>query len=253
MMSKQSAAAGVEPPERLLHETQARLATLTNLAQRLLGERDPVRVLQQACTALRVLTQAHDVLAAVLADDASRIVLRATADGADEHAAVHLFAPFERQLTAAARSRTPLRRSLGKFSPDTADLAAPVHAYLCVPLTDHTRLRGWIAVANKRGCFGFSDDDARVAETIGRQAGAAYDTARAFQERPAPRAAVDPRIRGIAHDFNNVLTAILGTARFLLESDVPGTRADAQEIVQAGERARALTRELLALGRGDRE
>ena len=54
---------------------------------------------------------------------------------------------------------------------------------------------------------------------------------------------------GIAHDFNNLLTVINGTAE-LAALDLPrdsSLRADLVQIRQAGERAAALTRQLLAL------
>jgi two-component system cell cycle sensor histidine kinase/response regulator CckA len=56
---------------------------------------------------------------------------------------------------------------------------------------------------------------------------------------------------GIAHDFNNLLTAILGYARFALETlpDESPTRDDILEIQRAGERAAALTAQLLAYAR----
>lgn len=56
---------------------------------------------------------------------------------------------------------------------------------------------------------------------------------------------------GIAHDFNNVLTAIHGYAS-LLVADLPDHdehRSDAQEIVNAAERAASFTRQLLAFSR----
>jgi two-component system, cell cycle sensor histidine kinase and response regulator CckA len=57
---------------------------------------------------------------------------------------------------------------------------------------------------------------------------------------------------GIAHDFNNLLTVIAGNAQLLLESmgdtDVP--RSAAQEVLEASDRAAALTRQLLAFSRG---
>ena len=56
---------------------------------------------------------------------------------------------------------------------------------------------------------------------------------------------------GIAHDFNNLLTVINGTAQ-LLADDLPESgplREDAQEILQAGARAAALTSRLLAFSR----
>jgi PAS domain S-box-containing protein len=56
---------------------------------------------------------------------------------------------------------------------------------------------------------------------------------------------------GIAHDFNNLLTAILGYAGFLAEELPKGSeaQADAIEIHRTGERAAALTRQLLAFSR----
>jgi two-component system, cell cycle sensor histidine kinase and response regulator CckA len=56
---------------------------------------------------------------------------------------------------------------------------------------------------------------------------------------------------GIAHDFNNLLTAILGYTELLLGSRPDGDpdRADLEEIQRAGQRAAALTQQLLAFGR----
>lgn len=56
---------------------------------------------------------------------------------------------------------------------------------------------------------------------------------------------------GIAHDFNNLLTAILGYAELLLtdrDEDDPD-RTDLEEIQKAGQRAAALTQQLLAFSR----
>jgi PAS domain S-box-containing protein len=56
---------------------------------------------------------------------------------------------------------------------------------------------------------------------------------------------------GIAHDFNNLLTAILGYTDLLLSSHGPDDpdRADLEEIQKAGQRAAALTQQLLAYSR----
>ena len=57
---------------------------------------------------------------------------------------------------------------------------------------------------------------------------------------------------GIAHDFNNLLTAILGYSDLILasgSSTVDEVRPDLEEIKHAGERARALTQQILAFSR----
>ena len=56
---------------------------------------------------------------------------------------------------------------------------------------------------------------------------------------------------GVAHDFNNLLTVVIGSAELLAQQ--PGAPAEVREpvaqILRAAERAAALTRQLLALGR----
>jgi two-component system cell cycle sensor histidine kinase/response regulator CckA len=56
---------------------------------------------------------------------------------------------------------------------------------------------------------------------------------------------------GVAHDFNNLLTAILGYCSLLLDEAPPGhaMHDDLEEIRNAGERAAALVRQLLAFSR----
>ena len=56
---------------------------------------------------------------------------------------------------------------------------------------------------------------------------------------------------GVAHDFNNLLTAINGYADMLAAGMAPGDerRSDVEEIRKAGDRAAALTRQLLAFSR----
>jgi len=55
----------------------------------------------------------------------------------------------------------------------------------------------------------------------------------------------------VAHDLGNVLTAILGFATLVLEKAGDAeTRANAQEIVKAGERAAVIGTRLLSIGRG---
>ena len=59
---------------------------------------------------------------------------------------------------------------------------------------------------------------------------------------------------GVAHDFNNLLTAVLSSAR-MIENDLPAghpARQDVAEIISAGERAAALTSQLLAFSRRQR-
>ena len=56
---------------------------------------------------------------------------------------------------------------------------------------------------------------------------------------------------GVAHDFNNLLTAITGYSEILLDrlDGQPSLRSDVEQVKKAGDRAVALTGQLLAFGR----
>ncbi len=57
---------------------------------------------------------------------------------------------------------------------------------------------------------------------------------------------------GVAHDFNNLLTVIMGGAESALQAasdSDPGLEEDLRLVLEAGEKASVLTRELLAFGR----
>jgi two-component system cell cycle sensor histidine kinase/response regulator CckA len=54
----------------------------------------------------------------------------------------------------------------------------------------------------------------------------------------------------VAHDYNNLMTAVIGYAELLAETmDNDPRRSDVEEITRAGQRAAALTRQLLAFSR----
>ncbi len=96
------------------------------------------------------------------------------------------------------------------------------------------------------------DDDGRVTGGFGISQDI---TAKQKLEEQLRRAhkmeAVGQLAGGVAHDFNNLLTVIIGYAGDLVERLEAGSplRREADEIRKAGERAGALTRQLLAFSR----
>jgi signal transduction histidine kinase len=91
-----------------------------------------------------------------------------------------------------------------------------------------------------------------------------YDKQQALQKEIENRRGLEEKFRqaqkmeavgrlagGVTHDFNNLLTVIIGTSELILAEfqQDPSTRELIEEVRRAGERAAALTRQLLAFSR----
>jgi PAS domain S-box-containing protein len=114
--------------------------------------------------------------------------------------------------------------------------------------------------------LGFSDSVAPIVDAAGKAIGAVVVFRDESERRDAERRERELELQlrhaqkmeaigriagGIAHDFNNVLTAIIGDANYLVAGTPAGgaQREAAQQILQASQRAAALTRGLLVFGR----
>lgn len=96
-----------------------------------------------------------------------------------------------------------------------------------LPSADRQLVRGSITDITERKRLEHQFRESQKMEAVGRLAG------------------------GIAHDFNNLLTAIIGYGQLLLARLDPQSkwRTDVEQIVQAGQRAAALTSQLLTFSR----
>jgi PAS domain S-box-containing protein len=160
-----------------------------------------------------------------------------------------------RMLGAASASEMIGKPAIEDVHPDERDSALPrmrmVEAGEAVPAQERRMLRGDGTVFQTEVLAVPFEHDGRPA-------------AMAFYRDITERHRLEEQLRhsqkmesvgrlagGVAHDFNNMLTVINGYSQMVLDAPElpPETRASIEEIRAAGERAAALTRQLLAFSR----
>jgi PAS domain S-box-containing protein len=140
-----------------------------------------------------------------------------------------------------------------------------VRAAAVVPLTDLGKLKGTLALAcpdrhvwtthetttlSEVGVYLSLALNEEAAQRDRRHAELALQQSEAQLRQTHKMEAIGRLAGGIAHDFNNLLTAILGYGELIAGAigDHPSAR-DVEQILEAGRRAAALTRQLLAFAR----
>ncbi|HBG06082.1 MAG: hypothetical protein A2075_08745 [Geobacteraceae bacterium GWC2_58_44] len=95
------------------------------------------------------------------------------------------------------------------------------------------------------------DDDGEALRVVGTHVDVTERKKLEGQIRQAQKMeAVGQLAGGVAHDFNNILSAILGYAQLIQESDpIEPTQSFVEEIIKSSKRATALTQDLLAFSR----
>jgi signal transduction histidine kinase/CheY-like chemotaxis protein len=147
---------------------------------------------------------------------------------------------------------------IGRLRAEAARLSEQRPGFDPVELPAHPELRELTEAFNRMGeavARNREELERLVAERTEALVEASRELARSSKEREHARKveALGRLAGGVAHDFNNLLTAVHGYANLLLESLPEGDprREDVLEIERAGNRASALTRQLLAFSRRD--
>ncbi|BCR04418.1 hypothetical protein DESUT3_14870 [Desulfuromonas versatilis] len=165
-----------------------------------------------------------------------------------------LFAPIDQRRTILANSEFP--REL--MTQAEQDLGFPVRSFLGAPLCIGSEAVGCIGLINSEEGFtererveleAFAQTAALVIQSVRTEL--ARQLAEDYLGQAQKMEAVGQLAGGVAHDFNNLVTVINGYSTMLARSlkDDPKRRREAETILQAGERAAALTRQLLAFSR----
>jgi PAS domain S-box-containing protein len=231
-----------------LSKTQLSVETLDRTVRHALALHAEEQQRRQAQAALR----ASEERFRALVENSSDALLLIDAEGR-----VQYVTPSSRRSLGWAPEEMIGRSFFDFLHPDDRDMVA-------VRMADTLETPGQPATAEVR--FQHSDGHVRILEGVAvnriddPSVGAIVVNARDITERrrledqlrqAQKMEAVGQLAGGVAHDFNNLLTVILGYCRLMLDdvSAESPLRRDLEEIRSAGDRAAAITRQLLAFGR----
>jgi signal transduction histidine kinase len=166
---------------RELEATERRMASLLELGQRFMAEREPLELLQHVCDVARTLTDASLAGVAIVSEDLERLErLEIRGLDAATTAEVKRTLRIDATIRRVLVTRQPTRGRNPGGDPVALGLPAghpPVHSFLIAPLVSPSRVYGWFALADKAGAQAFSDVDERIAMTLGAQVGMAHEHA----------------------------------------------------------------------------
>jgi signal transduction histidine kinase/DNA-binding response OmpR family regulator len=254
-----------------------KMGTLLDISQRLVLERDPERLLEDYCREARALIGVKWAAVGVL-DDTGHTLRHFSTCGLDPATAVGLHpAPPQGLIGVLLREHDLRRLDDPGGDPQAVGWPSdypPVHTFLGTAIFSPTRVYGYLCFVDKLGAHSFSADDERIAMALAAQLAVAYENAQQYAEIQGyvtelrqeiiERQVLEEQLRhaqklesigrlagGVAHNFNNLMMATIGYADLLLRDLAPESplRTRVKAIKQAGERAAALTHQLLAFSR----
>jgi CheY-like chemotaxis protein len=229
---------------------KSRLDALLEAGLRLASEPDPGRLLDEVCKLSRHLINAKFGMVGVAGENGDRGYVAGlspeTHPGLKDirrvHAVMAGLLSGQQPVRARNTSGDPVKFGLAKDFPSFSSL-------LAAPVASPSQCYGWLCLFHRLGAVEFTEEDARLAGILGGLAGRIYENRKLYANAQGQKmAALGQLAGGMAHDFNNALNVIIGYSKMLMAKSSQNDAAyhRFEEIHKAGERAAALTKQLLA-------
>src|SRR5581483_7226279 len=243
-----------------LENVTLRLEALVDIGRRMAAEPNADRLIDVACRLGREIIGATQ--AGIGFIDAAENVVRYELHGLDAGAVSALTRPAAdgSVLRAILGEGRPVRLSNPSGDPTAVGFPGdhpPIHSFLGVPLATPANAYGWIGFRNKIGHQEFTEQDEKIALSLGSQLAVAYENTQRFAELQRSNAELEQFAYVASHDLQEPLRKILGFTELLAENlknklDDTGKEYMAY-VADAAGRMRELIQDLLAFSRAGKQ
>lgn len=233
-----------------LSAVNAQMDALLEASLRLASETEPGRLLDEFCKSARHLVSAKFGMISVAGENGDRAYIAGLSPEA--YPGLKDIARVRAVMAGLLSGPQPVRARNTSADPGKFGLPGDFPAFgslLAAPIASPNQLYGWLCLFHRMGAVEFTEEDARLTGILGGLAGRIYENRKLYETAQSQKMeALGQLAGGIAHDFNNALNVIIGYSKMLMansgENDPAYQRS--AEIHKAGERAAALTKQLLA-------
>nr|WP_320192905.1 PAS domain S-box protein [uncultured Desulfobacter sp.] len=249
--------------EKVLKWNIKRNKILSDTASSLLQSNDPQNLIKILCRKVMTFLDCQTFFNFIEDPDQGKLHLNACAGIPEEK-----FSEIERLDHGSAVCGTVAQTRQRIICEDISNSSSPltvfvksfdIQAYCCHPLMIEDRLLGTLSFG-KRSDIKFQPHEIEMMKSIADLVAIALNRIRTEREKNGLEAqlrqaqkveAIGRLAGGVAHDLNNMLSPILSYAQMLIDDLSAGDerREQAEEIMNAGFRARDLVRQLLAFSR----
>ncbi|GEM_PF-2344048 len=261
-----------------LENVTLRLEALVDIGRRMAAEPNADRLIDVACRLGREIIGATQ--AGIGFIDAAENVVRYELHGLDAGAVSALTRPAAdgSVLRAILGEGRPVRLSNPSGDPTAVGFPGdhpPIHSFLGVPLATPANAYGWIGFRNKIGHQEFTEQDEKIALSLGSQLAVAYENTQRFAEIQHHAEDLEKKVKArtadlqrsnaeleqfayvASHDLQEPLRKILGFTELLAENlknklDDTGKEYMAY-VADAAGRMRELIQDLLAFSRAGKQ